>query len=56
MFWYVNFQQGRYHDIVCMSQNNLKYSFNGFSDNCQVYANVGNVSNVSGHKNRDIQS
>jgi len=39
-----------------MLQNSLTYSFNGFSDNCQVYANVGNVGNVSGHKNRDIQS
>ena len=32
-----------------MLQNNLKYSFNGFSDNCQVYAKVG-------HTNQDIQS
>ena len=39
-----------------MLQNSLTYSFNGFSDNCQVYANVGNVGNVSGHKTRDIQS
>jgi len=36
-----------------MLQNNLKFSFNGFSDNCQVYTNVDNV---SGHKHRDIQS
>ena len=34
-----------------MLQNNLKYSFNGFSDNCQIYANVGNVGSVSGHNN-----
>ena len=39
-----------------MLQNNLRYSFNGFSDNSQVYANIGNVGNVSDHKNRDIQS
>ena len=36
-----------------MLQNNLKYSLNGFVDNCQIYTKVGNV---SGHKNRDIQS
>jgi hypothetical protein len=36
-----------------MLPNNLKYSFNWFSCNCQVYTNVGKV---SGYKNPDIQS
>ena len=41
-------------EFSLMLQNNLKYSINGFSDHSdKVYENAGNV---SGHKNRDIQS